>query len=59
MKHTILGAGGPVGKELAAELSKLQKPVRLVSRIPITAPPGSEWLKADLSNRADLFSAVE
>jgi hypothetical protein len=29
MKHTILGAGGPVGKELAAELTKLQKPVSL------------------------------
>jgi nucleoside-diphosphate-sugar epimerase len=59
MKHTILGAGGPVGKELAAELTKLQKPVRLVSRNPITGPFGSEWLKADLSNRAEVFAAVE
>jgi nucleoside-diphosphate-sugar epimerase len=59
MKHTILGAGGPVGKELAAELTKLQKPVRLVSRSSITATHGSEWFKADLSVREEVFAAVE
>ena len=59
MKHTILGAGGPVGKELAVELTKLQKPVKLVSRSPITATPGSEWFKADLSVREEVFAAVE
>jgi len=59
MKHTILGAGGPVGKELAAELTKLQKPVRLVSRSSITGPLGSEWFKADLSVREEVFAAVE
>ena len=59
MKHTILGAGGPVGKELERELLALQKPVRLVSRSPITSSTGTEWVKADLSVREEVFAAIE
>jgi len=59
MKHTILGAGGPVGKELERELLTLQKPVRLVSRSSITTSTGTEWVKADLSVRAEVFAAIE
>lgn len=59
MKHTILGAGGPVGKYLAKELIALQKDVRLVSRNPISTAPGEEWHKADLTNRAEVFAAIE
>lgn len=59
MKHTILGAGGPLGKELARELLALQKPVRLVSRTPINTSPGTEWVKADLSLREEVFAAIE
>ncbi|MCA6472847.1 MAG: NAD-dependent dehydratase, partial [Chitinophagaceae bacterium] len=35
MLHTILGAGGPVGKSLATALTNLNKPVLLVSRQPL------------------------
>ena len=59
MKHTILGAGGPVGKELERELLALQKPIRLVSRSPITSSTGTEWVKADLSVREEVFAAIE
>ena len=59
MKHTILGAGGPVGKELERELLALQKPIRLVSRSPITTSNGAEWVKADLSVREEVFAAIE
>lgn len=59
MKHTILGAGGPVGKYLAKELIALQKDVRLVSRNSISTVPGEEWHKADLTNRAEVFAAIE
>jgi len=59
MKHTILGAGGPVGKHLSKELVALQKEVRLVSRNPIATVPGEEWYQADLSNREAVFNAIE
>lgn len=59
MKHTILGAGGPVGKYLAKELVALHKEVRLVSRNPINTVAGEEWHKADLSNREEVFAAIE
>ncbi|MFM7358939.1 MAG: NAD-dependent dehydratase [Sediminibacterium sp.] len=59
MLHTILGAGGPVGKSLATALSNLNKPVRLVSRQPLVTGNGQSWFKADLSSEQDVIDAVE
>jgi nucleoside-diphosphate-sugar epimerase len=59
MFHTILGAGGPVGKSLATALANLNKPVRLVSRQPLVTNNGQYWLKADLSVEQDVIDALE
>lgn len=59
MLHTILGAGGPVGKSLATALANLNKPVRLVSRQPIPANNGQSWFKADLTIQQEVIDALE
>jgi nucleoside-diphosphate-sugar epimerase len=59
MFHTILGAGGPVGKSLATALTNLNKQVRLVSRQPLVTNNGQYWLKADLSVEQDVIDALE
>lgn len=59
MFHTILGAGGPVGKSLATALANLNKQVRLVSRQPLFTNNGQYWLKADLSVEQDVIDALE
>lgn len=59
MLHTILGAGGPVGKSLAAALANLNKPVRLVSRQPLVANNGQSWFKADLTIQQEVIDALE
>jgi nucleoside-diphosphate-sugar epimerase len=59
MFHTILGAGGPVGKSLATALANLNKQVRLVSRQPLVTNNGQYWLKADLSVEQDVIDALE
>jgi len=59
MLHTILGAGGPVGKSLAAALANLNKPVRLVSRQPLLTNNGQSWHKADLTIQQEVIDALE
>lgn len=48
--ETILGAGGPVGRALAAELEKQGRPLRLVRRNPGAERPGVEVRTADLTD---------
>ncbi len=58
MIQTILGAGGSIGQELAAELTKYTNQIRLVSRNPQKVNAGDELMKADLSDRAQVDKAV-
>lgn len=57
--QTILGSGGAVGTELAKSLDKYTGDIRLVSRNPGKAGPGTETVSADLTNREDTSRAVE
>lgn len=59
MLHTILGAGGPVGKSLATALTNLNKPVRLVGRQPLLTNKGQSWFKADLTIQQEVIDALE
>lgn len=59
MKQTILGAGGAIGIELAAELSGYTKDIRLVGRNPRQVNPSDEVFTADLSDRGQVFKAIE
>jgi nucleoside-diphosphate-sugar epimerase len=54
---TILGAGGPIGIELAKILAAGNKPFRLVSRSPKPVG-GAELLAADLADREQTIRAV-
>jgi len=54
---TILGAGGPIGNELAKILAASNQPFRLVSRKP-TAVAGAEVLAADLADGEQCIRAV-
>ena len=54
---TILGAGGPIGDELARILAAGNQPFRLVSRKP-TPVAGGEVLAADLADRDQCIRAV-
>src|SRR5216683_1585190 len=54
---TILGAGGPIGNELAKILAASNQPFRLVSRKP-TPVAGAEVLAADLADREQCIQAV-
>jgi nucleoside-diphosphate-sugar epimerase len=58
MVHTILGAGGAVGKNLCEQLLKQQKQVRLVGR-KTEALPGAEVRHADVLQRDSLRKALE
>ncbi|MBS1653977.1 MAG: NAD(P)H-binding protein, partial [Bacteroidetes bacterium] len=56
--HTILGAGGAIGTELAKVLQEHNQPMRLVSRNP--KPFGSaELAAADLDNASQTAEAVK
>ena len=57
--HTILGAGGTIGVELAGELVKAKQPVRLVGRNPRPIPGVTEVVAADLSDPAQTLAAVQ
>lgn len=57
MKHTILGAGGPIGCGLASELISRNIPVRLVGRKP-TSMQGAETFAADLIDPKATLDAV-
>lgn len=55
---TILGAGGPISNELVKILAAKGAPVRLVSRNPRPAMPGTETLAADIADREQALRAV-
>lgn len=55
---TILGAGGPIGNELAKILAAEKKPFRLVGRNP-QPMAGAELVAADLADRDQTMRAVE
>ena len=57
--QTILGAGGDVGSLLAKELKTFTDQIRLVSRNPKRVNEGDELIAADLTNRKDVFKAIE
>jgi nucleoside-diphosphate-sugar epimerase len=54
---TILGAGGPIGSELAKILAASNTPFRLVSRTP-KPQPGAELVAADLTDLDQTIRAV-
>lgn len=59
MKQTILGAGGAIGIELAKALPTYTSDIRLVGRNPKKINSADEIFKADLTNRDQVFKAVE
>ena len=59
MKQTILGAGGAIGIELAKALTTYTTDIRLVSRNPKKVNPNDELFSADLTNREEVFKAIE
>lgn len=59
MKHTILGAGGPVSNVLARELENNNQTTHLVSRKTIQTKGNTTWAKADLTNHAELRQAAK
>lgn len=59
MKQTILGSGGAIGIELAKALTAYTSGIRLVSRNPKKVNPNDELFSADLTNRENVFKAIE
>jgi nucleoside-diphosphate-sugar epimerase len=57
--QTILGSGGSIGKELAKELLRYTKEIRLVSRNPKKINESDEVFPADLKNREQVDKAVQ
>lgn len=58
-KQTILGAGGAIGIELAKALKTYTSDIRLVSRNPERVNPSDHLLAADLTQRDEVYKAVE
>lgn len=58
-KQTILGSGGAIGIELAKALTGYTTDIRLVSRNPQKVNPTDTLHRADLTNREEVFKAVE
>jgi nucleoside-diphosphate-sugar epimerase len=56
--HTILGAGGAIGTELARELARAGHPVRLVARNPKAVEGSVETVSADISDLDQAIRAV-
>ena len=56
--HTILGAGGVIGRELSIQLARQGRRIRQVGRHPILVQPGDELIRADLTNAEATFAAV-
>ena len=56
--HTILGAGGVIGRELSIQLARQGRRIRQVGRHPIVVQPGDELKTADLTNAQAAFAAV-
>jgi nucleoside-diphosphate-sugar epimerase len=59
MTQTILGAGGAIGVELAKALPKYTTDIKLVSRQPKKINPTDTLFSANLSNREEVFKAIE
>ncbi len=59
MKQTILGAGGAIGVELAKALATYTNEIKLVSRNPKKINASDSLFSANLSNREEVFKAVE
>ncbi len=57
--QTILGSGGIIGIELAKELTKYTKSIRLVSRNPQKINPDDELFTADLTKTEEVLKATE
>ena len=57
--QTILGAGGAIGIELAKVLPIYTNDIRLVNRNPKKVNPTDNLFPADLSNKDQVFKAVE
>src|SRR6218665_674038 len=57
--QTILGANGAIGTELAKVLKNYTNEIRLVSRNPKKVNDIDTLLSADLTNREDVFNAIE
>src|SRR5690242_19309774 len=55
--QTILGAGGAIGNEVANELLRARRPVRLVARNP-KPMAGAETVSADIANLDQTVKAV-
>lgn len=58
-KHTILGAGGPIGIELAKTLKDYTSDIRLVNRNPEKINPTDTLFAADLTQKENIFKAIE
>ncbi len=59
-RHTILGANGIIGEELAKSLrANYTSKIRLVGRNPEKVDPDDELCKADLFNIKDVYKALE
>jgi len=56
--HTILGAGGSIGRQLAWELLRAGNRVRLVGRNPENIGESVETMSADISNLDQMIKAV-
>ncbi len=59
MKQTILGAGGAIGIEVAKILPAYTSDIRLVGRNPKKINPTDNLFPADLTQRDQVFNAVE
>lgn len=57
--HTILGAGGAIGIELAKVLPQYTSNIRLVSRNPKPVNATDSLFKADLTQREEVFKAID
>ena len=57
--QTILGAGGPIGDELARALTLYTKEVKIVSRNPKKVNEKDVLFKADLTNAAEVNNALK
>lgn len=59
MVQTILGAGGAIGVEVAKALTAYTSNIRLVARNPKKVNDSDELFVADLTDRQQIFKAVE
>lgn len=57
--HTIIGANGPIAKNIARTLAEKSVPVRLVSRKPQKINPTDELVSADVLNATAVSTAIK